>query len=96
MRSVLNKRRHLSSVGVGIHDYASAPFVRWEDHDGLVFFQAFKCISHLLRDVRLWWFRLLKDTVHSSSGSICLLGVELSYGCLDLGDDLCGRNVRRS
>ena len=40
VRSVLNKRRHLSSVGVGVHDYASAPFVCWENHDGLVFFQA--------------------------------------------------------
>ena len=31
VRSLLNKRRHLSSVGVGIHDYASAPFVCWEN-----------------------------------------------------------------
>ena len=38
---------------------------------------------HLLRDVRLWWFRLLKDTVNSSSDSICLFGVELSYGCFE-------------
>ena len=62
----------------------------------LVFFEAFKCTSHLFRDVRLWWFCLLKDTVNSSSDSICLFGVELSYGCFDLGDDLCGRNIRTS
>ena len=54
VRSVLNKCRHLSLVGVGIHDYARVPFVCWENHDGLVLFQAFKCISHLLCDVRLW------------------------------------------
>ena len=62
LRSVLNKRRHLSSVGVGTLDYVSAPFVCWENHDGLVFFQDFKCFSHILRDIRLWWFCLLKDT----------------------------------
>ena len=43
VRSVLNKRRHLSSVGVSINDNGSAPYVRWENHDGLVLFQAFKC-----------------------------------------------------
>ena len=44
----------------------------------------------------LRWFRLLKDTVNSSSDSICLFSVELSYGCFDHGDDLCGRSIRRS
>ena len=44
----------------------------------------------------LRWFRLLKDTVNSSSDSICLFSVELSYGCFDHGDDLCGKSIRRS
>ena len=38
IRSVLDKGRHFSVIGVGIHDYTSAPFVRWEHHDGLVLF----------------------------------------------------------
>ena len=38
----------------------------------------------------------MKDTVNSSSDNICLFGVELFYGCYDLGDDLWGRNIPRS
>ena len=53
-------------------------------------------ISHLLGAVRLWWLCLLKNTVNSSSDGICLFGVELSEGCFELGDDLHGKNVRRS
>ena len=37
VRSVLNKRRHRSLVGVGIHDYTRVPFVCWENHDGSSF-----------------------------------------------------------
>ena len=51
---------------------------------------------HFLRDVGLWWFRLLKDTVDSSSDSVCVLSVYLSDGCFDLGDNLRGRDVLRS
>lgn len=54
MRSVLDEVRHLSVVAVGIHDDASAPFVLWENHDGIVLFEVFERVSQFLRDVKLW------------------------------------------
>ena len=78
VRSVLGQRRHLSVIVVGIHDYAGTAFVCWEDHDGVVLF--FKRVLHFLRDVGLWWFRLLKDIVDISSDSVCVLSVQLSDG----------------
>ena len=46
-------------VGVCIHDYARAPFVFWENHDGLVLSRVFKRVSHLF-------------VILGSGGSACL------------------------